>query len=143
MVPVFLVRHRLLGWDLGTNYGTIGLGFVALAFGSAVALKRRRHLTYKILSGLPEFSAREYPGTLLTEGIYGSIRHPRYVEVAVWVLGYAFIANFPALYVGFLITVPTLLLIVVLEERELEERFGDAWRDYAARVPRFVPMHRR
>lgn len=57
--------------------------------------------------------------------------------------GYALIASFVGLYVGFLLTVPALILIIVLEERELEERFGDAWRDYASRVPRFVPKPRR
>jgi protein-S-isoprenylcysteine O-methyltransferase Ste14 len=31
---------------------------------------------------------------------------------------------------------------VVLEERELRERFGEAWVEYSRRVPRFVP-HRR
>jgi protein-S-isoprenylcysteine O-methyltransferase Ste14 len=29
--------------------------------------------------------------------------------------------------------------VVLLEERELEERRGDEWRAYAARVPRYLP----
>jgi hypothetical protein len=139
MFLVFLPRDRLLAVDFGTNYGTMALALVALALGSVIAVKRKRHLTFKILSGLPQLSAQQYPGVLLTEGIYGTVRHPRYIEVALWVLGYALFANFLALYVGFLLTIPGLLLIVLLEERELEERFGDEWRDYAARVPRFVP----
>jgi len=139
MVPVFLLRGPLLAVDYGTSYGTMALAIVALGLGSIIAWKRKRHLTFKILSGLPQVSAGHYPGRLLTEGIYGTVRHPRYIEVALWVLGYALIANFLALYLGFLLTLPGLFLIVLLEERELEERFGDEWRNYAARVPRFIP----
>ena len=142
MVPVFLLRGPLLSVDFGTNYGTMALGLVAVALGSVIAVKRKRYLTFSILAGLPEVSASHYPGTLLTEGIYGTVRNPRYIEVALWVLGYALFANFLALYLGFLLTIPGLLLIVVMEEKELEDRFGEEWRDYAARVPRFIPKRR-
>ncbi len=143
MAPVFLLRHRLLAVDLGTNPVTVALAVVALVLGGAMALKRRRLLTYRILVGLPEISAEAYPGKLLTEGIYRKIRHPRYVEVALWVLAYALFANYLALYVASLLTVPALLLIVAMEERELEERFGEEWRSYAATTPRFLPRRRR
>ncbi len=139
MWGVFVIRRPLLATDWGTNFLTLALGLVAMSLGTSIALKRKRHLTFSILSGLPEISAERYPGKLLTEGIYGRIRHPRYVEVVCWVLGYALVANFPSLYVAALLTPPTLLLIVFLEERELEERFGDEWRAYKAKVPRFVP----
>ena len=142
MWGAFVLRRPLLATDWGTNYLTIVLGLVAMAFGTTIALKRKRHLTFSILSGLPQISAEQYPGKLLTEGIYSRIRHPRYVEVVLWVLGYALIANYPSLYVAALLTPPTLLLIVFLEERELEERFGDEWRAYKARVPRFIPKTR-
>jgi protein-S-isoprenylcysteine O-methyltransferase Ste14 len=33
-------------------------------------------------------------------------------------------------------------LVVILEERELVDRFGDAYRKYAARVPRYFPRRR-
>jgi len=39
--------------------------------------------------------------------------------------------------------VPGILALVWLEDRELEERFGDAHRAYRARVPAFVPRPRR
>jgi len=142
MAGVFVMRKPLLATDWGTNYLTLALGLVAMALGTLIALKRKRHLTFSILSGLPQISAKVYPGKLLTEGIYGRIRHPRYVEVVLWVLGYALVANYPSLYAAALLTPPSLLLIVFLEERELEERFGEDWRAYKARVPRFVPKIR-
>jgi len=33
-------------------------------------------------------------------------------------------------------------LVTVLEERELVSRFGDAYREYQHRAPRFVPRRR-
>jgi protein-S-isoprenylcysteine O-methyltransferase Ste14 len=142
MAGVFFVRRPFLTADWGTNYVNMALGAVAMVIGTLIALKRKRHLTFSILSGLPQLSAERYPGKLLTEGIYGRIRHPRYVEVALWVIGYALATNFPSLYVAALLTIPALLLIVVLEERELEVRFGEEWRAYKARVPRFFPAVR-
>jgi protein-S-isoprenylcysteine O-methyltransferase Ste14 len=29
--------------------------------------------------------------------------------------------------------------LAISEEREAEREFGEAWRDYAARTPRFIP----
>jgi protein-S-isoprenylcysteine O-methyltransferase Ste14 len=32
--------------------------------------------------------------------------------------------------------------MITLEERELERRFGDQWREYKRRVPAFLPLSR-
>jgi protein-S-isoprenylcysteine O-methyltransferase Ste14 len=139
MAGVYVARGTLMVGDLGTSYATLGLGLLAMGLGTLIALQRRKHLTFRILSGFPQVSAQDYPGTLLTQGIYGKIRHPRYVEVILWVFGYALISNYLSMYLAALLTVPGLLLIVAMEERELEERFGEEWRAYRDRVPRFIP----
>ena len=61
--------------------------------------KRRKLLTFSILSGLPELSREKYPGKLLSEGIYARILPPRYVEALLRSLGYALFANYLAPYV--------------------------------------------
>jgi protein-S-isoprenylcysteine O-methyltransferase Ste14 len=87
----------------------------------------------------PELSQRRYPGKLLTEGIYAKVRHPRYVEALLGTLGYALFANYLAVYIAFLLAIPALYLVVLLEERELRDRFGAEYEEYSRRVPRFVP----
>jgi len=140
MVGVWLVRDRLLGPDLGTSWVTAGAAVVALGLTAWLAVHRKRHLTTRILSGVPEFSAAAYPGVLLTEGVYGVIRNPRYVEVLLAVLAYTLAANYVGTYVLALVVTPvSLYLVVLLEERELRDRFGADWDAYAARVPRFIP----
>jgi protein-S-isoprenylcysteine O-methyltransferase Ste14 len=135
---LLLVRRRLLAVEYGTTYLLIALAVVSLAGTIVIALKRRKHLTARILAGIPELSSDD-PGRLLTEGIYARIRHPRYVEALLGVLAYALFANYLATYVLVLISVPAIYLIVILEERELSQRFGAEYEAYRKRVPMFIP----
>jgi hypothetical protein len=140
MLGLYLARDTLLGADLGTSVPLIVLAVVCLVPGLSIARKRRRYLTKKILSGVPELRRdAANRGRLLTEGIYGKVRHPRYIEFLCWVGSYAFFANHAGLYVMLVLTLPTLYLIVLLEERELRDRFGKEYEEYCRRVPRFVP----
>ncbi len=118
MIAVFAFRRVLLATDYGTSVPLIALAVVSMATGAVIAVKRRKLLTTAILAGIPEVSARRYPGVLLTEGIYGTIRHPRYVEAMCWVLGYTLFANFLATYMLLLASLPVLFVVVLLEERE-------------------------
>ena len=142
MVGIFLARDLLLGADYGTSYVTIVFGVVCAMGGAWIAIARRKLLTAGVLTGMPELSEDRYPGTLLSEGIYGRVRHPRYVEVVFLSLAYALFANFLGPYVMVLLLMPAIYLLVLIEERELRERFGDAYEEYCRRVPRFIPRGR-
>ena len=76
---------------------------------------------------------------LATTGIYARMRHPQYVA-------------FVLIMFGFLLQWPTLLTVVMFpvlvfmyaylsrkEEADMEAQFGDEYRQYAARTPRFLP----
>ncbi len=133
------VRDRLVGRDLGTRLPLVVLAALLLGGAAWIALRRRRHLTMRILAGVPELEREGDGGTLLTEGMYGVIRHPRYVEVALGTVAYALFANHLGSYVVAAGGVSLLHLVVLLEERELSERFGAAYEDYRRRVPRYLP----
>ena len=136
---LYLIREPLLAIEYGTSYPLIGLAVICLAGSAIIAVKRRKQLTFGILAGLPELAPAGRGGKLLTEGMYAVIRHPRYVEVLLAVLGYALVANYLATHILFILCIPTVHLVVVLEERELRARFGVAYEEYCRRVPRFVP----
>jgi protein-S-isoprenylcysteine O-methyltransferase Ste14 len=142
MVWLFFVRDSLLGADFGTNWLTFGIGVVAFAGSLTMGWKRKKLLTYGVLAGMPELSAKRYPGRVLQEGPYAVIRHPRYVEVLLGTLGYALIVNYLGIYVLWVLCFPAIYLVVLLEERELRERFGTEYEEYAKRVPRFVPRRK-
>ncbi|HSG46899.1 MAG TPA: methyltransferase [Longimicrobiales bacterium] len=135
-------RGPVAGTDLGENWTLFYSGIIL--WGAAILLERRirKLLDFKTLAGLPELRAPEEgapPQQLLDSGIYGVVRHPRYMAVFLGTLGWSLMANYGAAYAVVAALVPGILALVWLEERELEERFGDAYRAYQARVPALIP----
>ncbi len=76
---------------------------------------------------------------LVTDGAYARVRHPQYSGLFL-------------ISVGMLVQWPTILTLLMWplltwayyrlalrEEREMIERFGDAYEAYRARVPAFIP----
>jgi len=135
-----LIRDRLLGPDLGLQWLLVGLGVALCVVAGLIGWKRKKYLTMRILAGVPEVEADvEKRGKMLVEGPYAVIRHPRYVEIAFATFGYAAISNYLGCWILAILTIPVIHAIVILEERELMDRFGDDYREYAARVPRYFP----
>lgn len=121
--------EMLFGWQANPHFGPfhllsfifIGAGFWALS------------------AAWPVLYRAQKAGELASTGIYARMRHPQYV-------------GFVAILIGFLFQWPTILtlamfpVLVVMywrlslaEERQAEAEFGEAYRRYAARTPRFVP----
>jgi len=143
VVGLALIRDWLLGADLGLHWPLVGLGAALCVVAGFIGWKRKKYLTMRILAGVPEVEAdAEKRGRLLAAGPYSVVRHPRYVEIVFATFGYAAIANYLGCWIVAILAVPVLHLIVILEERELMDRFGDAYREYAARVPRYFPRGR-
>ncbi len=131
-------RAPLLGADLGFQPLLLVLGLPAAVAGAIVARRRRRVLTEGIRNGIPEVSSRN-KGHLLTEGIYAQTRNPRYIEMQLFCLAYMAFANYSGTWLLYALAFPALHLVVLLEERELRERFGAEYEEYCRRVPRYVP----
>jgi methanethiol S-methyltransferase len=76
---------------------------------------------------------------LATAGPYARIRHPQYVGFVLIMLG--FLVQWPTLVtlVMFPVLVTMYALLARREEADSEAAFGDTWRGYAARTPRFIP----
>lgn len=139
MIALFPLRDRLLGQDLGTRLPLILASLPLLVVSTMISRQRRKHLTFRTLAGVPEVAPQgEGPG-LLQEGIYARIRHPRYLEFLLGCTGWALFCNYAGLYVAAALTIVAIFVIVVIEEKELRQRFGQAYVDYSARVPRFIP----
>jgi protein-S-isoprenylcysteine O-methyltransferase Ste14 len=137
VVALVPLRRVLVGSDLGTSWPLVALAALLMAAGAGLSLWRRRYLTQRMLSGANELEGDA--STLLTQGPYAVIRHPRYVEVLVFSFAYASFANYVGAWAVAALAIPLLHLVVILEERELSQRFGTAWEEYRARVPRYFP----
>ncbi len=83
------------------------------------------------------------PKRLVVRGLYRYTRNPMYLGILAVVLGWA------ALYASWAIALYALvlgcafhLLILVYEEPHLGGLFGEEYRDYSARVGRWLPVRR-
>ncbi len=139
MFGMFCAREQLLTTDPGTSYPLVILGLICLAIAGWLLKSLRKQLPTRVLIGVPELSPDHTAESPITGGIYARIRHPRYVQMTLALLGYALIANYAAAYGAFLLWCAGIYVVVLLEERELRARFGEAYREYCRRTPRFVP----
>lgn len=125
--------EMLFGWQGSPHFGPFHLLSTVFNGGGF----------YLIAAGWRTLYAAQKAGNLATTGLYAYIRHPQYV-------GFVLIMS------GFLLQWPTLLTLAMFpvllwmysrlsisEERETEKMFGDAWRNYANKTPRFFPGLRR
>jgi protein-S-isoprenylcysteine O-methyltransferase Ste14 len=83
------------------------------------------------------------PAFLITGGPYAISRHPMYVgELALW-LGWAILYGSIPVLIGFAVLGTVVALLAPREERALEAKFGDVYRQYNGRVPRWLGVARR
>jgi len=140
---IYTQRAALLGADLGGHWISYTLAAVFYSVAAVIGIYAKRHLSFRILVGIPMFKAPdEGPGTLLTEGIYARIRHPRYASLMFGLVSFAFLANYVGCWILVAVIIPMLYALVLIEERELHRRFGDAYARYSEKVPRFLPRLR-
>ena len=118
------------------------LGLIPIAAGTAV-------LIWDFASGvarareLPERMQKLAPPFLMTTGPYAYTRNPMYVaELALW-LGWAILFGSLVILLGFVVLTVFIILVLPREERGLETRFGETYRQYQARVPRWLGRTRR
>ena len=136
---VYLLRGRLLAMEFGTNPLLIAISVPVLIASFILKGAVARHLKVRIFIGMPELAGESSTQRMLCEGIYARIRHPRYLEVLLALIFFALFTNYLASYVILAASVPALLAIIQIEERELRDRFGEEYVRYCARVPRFWP----
>jgi protein-S-isoprenylcysteine O-methyltransferase Ste14 len=84
------------------------------------------------------------PQELVIAGPYRWTRNPMMTGLLTALLGVAFLLRSTALAVVFLPALALAMYLVIrfVEEPELEQRFGEAYRRYRATTPRFVPSLR-
>ena len=108
-------------------------------------LKYWKHLSIATAAGVQELLPTQHPkNKLLRDGIYRVVRHPRYLSAGIGVLGNALVINYAGMYILVLLLFPMGYAFVLLpEERELIDRFGDEYLQYQREVPRLLPRLRR
>jgi protein-S-isoprenylcysteine O-methyltransferase Ste14 len=151
--PLFLVAHGMLPWAislLGPWYGwTDGspavwniLGLVPVAIGF-MGLLWLTVVGYAQFAQVPERVELNWePKILNTRGPYAYSRHPMYLtELALW-FGWAVLYGSIFVLAGLVALYALVSILAPREERALEAKFGEAYRQYRARVPRWLSLPR-
>lgn len=133
-LPIALAVLFLPAADVRFPRILAALGVALTLGGEALRLWAVRHI------GVISRTRSERLGPLVATGPFGLLRNPLYVgNIAIWT-GFALAARLVWL-------APLIALVLALEyhaivrweEQLLEARLGDAYREYASRVPRWIP----
>jgi methanethiol S-methyltransferase len=124
--------EMMFGWQANPHFGPFHLLSLAFMLGGFWLLASAWKVLYQA----------QRSGELATSGPYAHVRHPQY-------------GGFVLIMFGFLLQWPTLITLVMFpilvymyvrlarrEERDVMAEFGEAYRQYAARTPAFVPRLR-
>lgn len=143
--PLLLVALIVAAWALGrlqplpwpglddqpARLIGLGLGAAGIALLAWAALTLRRHRT----TILPNKGA----DALVTDGPFRFRRNPIYLADVLILLGLAELTkNVWLVLAALLFAVLVTWLAILPEERHLEDRFGEAYRDYKARTRRWI-----
>jgi protein-S-isoprenylcysteine O-methyltransferase Ste14 len=101
-----------------------------------------KNFSARQLGGLPELVPGHREQRLVTTGIRARVRHPVYVahlcEMLAWSVGTGLVVCYSltafAMFTGG--------VMIRMEDRELEARFGEEYRQYRARVSAMIPKVR-
>ncbi len=91
------------------------------------------------VSGLAELEPDRHPQQLITTGIRARVRHPIYLAHLCEIIGWCIGTGLVALYALTGFAVMTGAIMIRMEDRELEARFGETFRAYRKRVPAVAP----
>ncbi|NWF52724.1 MAG: isoprenylcysteine carboxylmethyltransferase family protein [Nitrospirae bacterium] len=136
---LYAKRDLLLSFRIELLYILNIIGIIILVLGVILHFWTAKLLGLWGLVGLPEVSIKAR-GKLVTEGPFSFMRHPTYFAHSLMFTGIFFITE--VLAVGMITVVDILLIhfiIIPLEEKELLNRFGEEYRLYIKRTPRFFP----
>lgn len=121
--------QTIFGWQSNPHFDPLHIGSNLFIVGGFVLLATAWRVLYEA----------QRAGQLATTGLYARMRHPQYVGFALILIG--LLLQWPTILT--LAMFPVLLAMYAYlartEETEMLARFGEEYRRYAARTPRYFP----
>ena len=98
-----------------------------------------KNFSAKQLGGLPEVHGGNREQRLVTDGIRSRVRHPVYLAHLCEMLAWSAGTGLAVCWALAAFAVVTGTVMIRMEDAELEERFGDSYREYRRLVPAVLP----
>jgi len=102
-------------------------------------LTRSDRMSRNTIMGRPELRPIENEQKLITTGLHGIIRHPIYVAHWLILTGWTIGCGTSAMFTMWIFAMIFGSIMVRAEEKELEARFGEPYREYKNTVPMLIP----
>lgn len=129
LVPLLLVTPGTTAFSNWWGVAPLGVGIVLL-----LACVREFYV-----AGHGTLAPWAPPTTLVATGLYKWSRNPMYIAVFLILSGWAIgFRSWPLALYAVVVLVAFHLRVVLHEEPWLARTFGDAWRQYRTRVPRWL-----
>lgn len=92
------------------------------------------------IEGWRELYRARKKNQLVTDQLYGLVRHPQYLGLFIALFGEG-VVHWPTIFsvVLFPVIVLAYVLLAQKEEHTMKEQFGEQYRAYQNRVPKFIP----
>ena len=147
LIPVWIgmwvvVAAITAPWRHVQVYSTLWLWIPAVLLvstGFSVYALALRGFSSKQLGGLPEVLPSHKEQRLVTTGIRARVRHPVYLGHLCEMLGWSIGTGLVVCYGLMAFAAVTGAIMIKLEDRELERRFGDEYVAYRGKVASIVP----
>jgi len=141
--PIYMNRTFLLGFRIDFSVIIRVLGILLAFAGIILQMWVLKSLSARVITGVPEVINGE-TARLITGGPFSRVRHPTYLSHSLFFIGIFLSTGTMATgFVALIDFIIVALIIVPMEEKELLSRFGDEYRLYMARTPRFLPRMRK
>src|SRR5215471_9903916 len=136
-----LVPYWICRWHVATPFPAFlvfrVVGVLLVAAGLPVLLDSFARFAFQGL-GTPAPVAP--PRTLVVTGLYRRVRNPMYVAIMLCILGQGlFFGSASILVYGLFAWVAFHTFVVLYEEPTLRGKFGGAYEEFCAHVPRWIP----
>ncbi len=137
VLPWWISLHSVRrGWSGGLPGGWNLIGILSVSAGLAIIVWA---LGLHFVSAEQGWELEMTPSYLLVRGPYRFTRNPMYIAaIAIW-FGWTVFYGSAAVLVGLAaIWTAVEFAVVPFEERRLEQRWGDPYREYRRQVPRWI-----
>ena len=146
-LPVWLIfgfaiiaeRNRILSHRIERSAFTWAVGGILFVAASWLDSQTRHTFGLKRLVGLPELHPEHRLSGVVRIGVYGRMRHPRYLLYMLMVLSMAFLTGALPIFALALLNILLYQILAPLEERKLLDQYGTEYEAYQLQVPRFLP----